>query len=178
MSITPDLDLEENVTISPIPGSNVTYSTGYLLNGGSKNMTVNGSGTTQTFEFAPTSGVMCYLESMSMFIHDNGSVSPNKFGNVTALSNGLQIQVKANGSTTELMNMQDNIDIVTLFGSFNSLDASSGFYNGEKTLEVVWKPAAPIKLDGDNSDFVRANVRDNLSSLLNLRIAYLHWMLV
>lgn len=173
--ITPDLDLEDNVTINPVPGSSVYYETGYLLDGGSKEMAVNGSGTAAEYEYAPTAGQVHYLESLSLFINDNGSITPGKFGNLSALSNGLMIEVKTNGTTVELMNMQDNMDITLLFGSFNSLDASTGYFNGEKTLEVNWKPNNPIKLNGDDSDFVRATVRDNLSQLTYLRIAHLHW---
>lgn len=146
----------------------------YLTNGGSKNMNVDGTlGTPVIFSVAPTSGLTYFIESISFFINDTGTMDYTDFGAIAgALTNGILFRVISKGTTYNIVNITDNIDIAMTFKS-DSLAGngatSVGFFNdtdffiGELTFEN------PIILQNSTSDQIEAQIRDSLSGINNLR---------
>jgi hypothetical protein len=146
----------------------------YLTNGGSKNMNVDGtSGSPITFSVAPTSGLTYFVESISFFISDFGTMDYTDFGAITgALTNGVLIRAKSKGTTYTVATLQDNIDIAMVFRAdalAGGGATSVGFFNDTDFFVGELRFANPIILRNSDSDQIDAQVRDSLSGLDHLR---------
>lgn len=164
----------DDVRINPKWAVDVIHRKVRLLNGAAFNMNVNGSVTPAVFSFSPASNETWYLSGLSIFMNDNGTTTPGKFGDLAALTNGLQIQVNSKGVAQDLANMQDNIDLSTFFFENRLATGTSGIFESADVFigSMTFKPE--IILSG-TSDYIRARVRDNLSTVDFLRITAHLW---
>jgi hypothetical protein len=145
-----------------------------LLNGSSADMKVNGSVTPVNFSFSPAANEVWYLSALSILLNDNGTNSPNKFGDLAALTNGLQIQVNSKSVALDIANMKDNIDLSTFFMSNRAVSGTTGVFESADVFIGAMLFQPEMILSG-TSDYIRARVRDNLSTVDYLRITAHLW---
>lgn len=147
------------------------YLDNRLLNGGSKDMDVNGSSTAVNFDTAPGSGVEWEVESLTLLLVDPGTMDPGDFGSISnGLSNGLVIKVRSKGTEYTITTLTDNVDIGLTFthGGPETGSSTSGFLNEADIFIGLMKFDKRIILRGDDSDYIRVTVQDNLSGIDNL----------
>lgn len=138
----------------------------YVLNGGSNDMGIDGT-TPVTFSYAPPSGKNLRANRAIMYMESSGAMDSTKFGDLTALTNG--VQIKADSEV--LANWQDNVDILT--NMFDLTPAGETFGKLTRTLVGRWtftKDTSGLGLlvpDGQSFDMV---IRDNLAALLIFRM--------
>lgn len=166
-----ELDVNANVTSVP-DDDDYIYKHPFLLNGSNKSMDVDGSSTPVPFRFTPGAGEVWFVESLSLFIYDPGSMDLGDFGAIEgALTNGLQINIKSKGTVYEFVNLQDNTDISLSFigRSGSAGDESFGWLDSVDNFFGVCPFQKPMRLDGDQGDYIEYNVRDNLTALTDLQ---------
>lgn len=151
-----------------IVGSEVTYS--------NQNLNVNGSITPVTFTLrtgAPSIPSSVDINRMIIICETTGAVDLNKFGDLTALTNGLVFR-KQNGDVRNMFNIKKNADLVglaydfTVFQASNPVQGRNGFacrltFNGQDKMGV----AIRVLQNGN----IKMIVQDDLSALIELRIA-------
>lgn len=136
-----------------------------LLNGSTKNMTVSGtSGTPVDFTYAPASGQVVQVHALACLFIDGTTPSANKFGNSTALTNGLRVYAHVSGVDYEIATIKDNADISLTFPKHAIALSGSGFWNDADAFQGVAEFVAPIVLNGTNGDYIRVAVRDNITA--------------
>jgi hypothetical protein len=154
--------------IDPQWAVDVLHKSVFFLNGASDDMNVNGSVTPVSFSFTPSSGEIWYVDKVSIFLSDNDLNENDKFGKITALTNGLQLQIQSKGISLEIANIKDNIDMNLIFEN-NGVSSPSNVFAGI----IRFNPQ--IILLASNSDFIRFRVRDNLTSVNFLRASVSIW---
>lgn len=173
---------DDGVADDPEPAKNVVYKDVKLKNGSNDSMDINGSSTPQNFDFAPGAGEVWYVEKMCIFLDDPGSMDRNDFGSINGggLNNGVQILIRTKGTEYEHANLQDNMDInfsfsktVGTYGEYNG-----GFWNEEDVYTGECYFTNPIKLDGDQSDYVRFRIRDNITGLDEMKVSLRLWRVI
>jgi len=164
-------DTEGNmfVRLNGIPVSSITPIDAFLKNGSSKAMNVNGSSTPVNFDFAPGQGEVWYLSKISSMLSDDGLTrhGPGDFGGLSSLTNGVEIRIKTEGAESVLATLQDNADFLQVFSDLNR-DYSEVF-SSQIALSGTRSFINPIKLDGDQGDFIRFRILDNLTGLTHFR---------
>lgn len=158
------------VKVDPRPLRNVIYRTTNLLNGTSKNMSVNGSGTPVNFQFVPTGSDIWFLESVGLFFIDPGTMDYNDFAGISgSLTNGLKLVIRSNGVEYEICNVVDNAQVVAFFNQYTSLGkSSSGIIDEDDSYTGHMKFDVPIKLNAATGDYVRFQVRDSFTSITGI----------
>ncbi len=151
-----------------------------LKNGSSKAMNVNGSSVNQAFSYAPISGQVA-ITGISIILQDDGATNLNKFGAITALTNGISIGVTIASTGKSITTIKDNSDLFTRFeisqiGSSAVLSILSvitplGFGDTVDSFQGFMGFNPPIILDQANSDAIGAVVRDNLTNIDMLEMA-------
>jgi hypothetical protein len=146
----------------------------HLKNAGSKLMNVNGTlAVPIKFTLAPTAGLTYFVESLSLFLVDIGTMDYGDFGSIAgALANGLLVSVKSKGTIYPICNIVDNIDL-TLFFKADPVTgvggASTGFLNDGDYFVGTVDFNNPIIIQNSTADEIYAEVRDSLSALDHLR---------
>ena len=161
----------------PRPSPNVCYEHHYLMDGSNKSMDVDGSGTAVVFDYEPGTGEVRYLEDLILFGKDRGDGKGSGFFARSQLSNGLLIEFKCQGATTTIANLKHNDEIqinfpihpFTMHNPSGKWQKDSIVYQGIQHFDV------PVCFDGDQSDFIKATVRDNLNGLDELFILARVW---
>lgn len=161
--------MKERGNRSPVPSvPSKGYFSKYLLNGSSRDMSVNGS-TPVNFDIeVPAGEVWLFYRSFIFMEHGAVALSPDKFGTLDALSNGVQFGVlPLGGSFSVYENWTTNHEIVmTCYDHQNGLKgAGTLFWRWSQNLDV----GGPILLNG--GDKVRGIVRDNIAALDSLEIS-------
>lgn len=150
-----------------------------LLNGAAKSMNVNGFITPQTFSYSPGMGNTAAISGVTVLLRDEGTASFDKFGAITALSNGLLLQVTINGNTRTLSTIKDNGDFCTRFHfnqfgngavlSLLSIVTPEGFGNSNNVF-IGFMEFQNIMILND-TDSISVIIQDNLSAVDNLQMA-------
>lgn len=136
--------------------------------GGSVEMAVDGSSTAVNFELAPGATEVFRVESIAFVVKLASAADFDKFGDLTALGNGLLVQT-IDSDDSEIVDLlggqaiKENFDLL----SVGSLALKSGA--GSDGLQAVITPAVPIRLDGAASELLRVTVQDNLTGLTRFR---------
>jgi hypothetical protein len=163
-------------SLSPVFADRVIYKIAPFLNGASRNLNVNGSGTPVEFTFTPASGETWYLEALNILVRASSTPDPDEFGNVgSRLTNGMQILVKSNGTEYEIANLQDNTDISTWFNNPGMSMGMGGWLNSEDSFFGTMIFNVPLLLANSTGDYVKIKVRDNLSGVNHLFASYKVW---
>ena len=136
--------------------------------GGSEDMTVNGSVTPVSFRFAPPAGEIWYVVNTTFLIDDTGINSLTRFGALNSLTNGVLFRTSINGTVYLMATLQENQDLLGEFPD-HTLSPSGLFTNllaGGVEFEI------PIKLVGDDGDYIEFLVQDNLTQIVNFYCHY------
>jgi hypothetical protein len=164
--------------ISPVPSTTIIYFDTRLYNGSSELMNVNGSVTPVNFDFTPASGETWYLDSITLFLQDNGVTSPTSFGAITELTNGLEFRVKSNGTEYLISSCKNNMHLSLHFKEDQFVPGTTGLFETADIFTGRANFKNPIILKNSTSDFVRMRVRDNLSGLDQLRTVVRLWRVI
>lgn len=136
-----------------------------LLNGGSNNMAVNGSITPVTFSYTSPAGFNFEAVRMMLYIEAQTAFSPDEFGDIATLANGVQINAAGSGVT----NWKNNVDVVIEMYDFSR----NAFGKSDKLLVTRWtftrdtNGKTLLMLDGQSFDAV---IQDDLSGLVIFRM--------
>ena len=150
-----------------------------LLNSGAKAMNVNGSVTPQTFSYSPGNGSTVAIAGITILFKDEGTTSFDKFGAITALTNGVVMQVTLSDNTTAMTTVKDNADLCTRFHanqfgsgailSLLSIATPEGFGNSNNVFVGFMEFPNPIVLT--NTDSISVIIQDNLSNIDFMQMA-------
>lgn len=140
-------------------------------NGGSNDMAVNGSVTPVVFELAPLPGENWFVERITVIMRDSGNLGLGDFGSGAALTNGLLIEFSSQGSIINAPVVKTNQDLLDGSDIFNTISQ----FSGSNILVYLFIFREPIALDGDQGDFIRFTVRDNLTGIQILSAALKKW---
>lgn len=151
----------------------------YLLDGSTKGMNVDGSGTPVEYEFAPGGSDVFFVYAISLFILDPGSTRFDKFGAISALSTGLELKLKTDGGAETLIaTIQDNTDLNLMFPRDPStgIDDDDGWMNESDWYKGthIFEPTV-LKIDGAQSDTIKVIVNDDLTDIKALRVLVHAW---
>lgn len=147
-------------TINPFPGSSFSS---YLLNGSSHEMAVDGSVTPVELIASPPSGKIWYIHSVTIVIED-GAMNFNKYGGLSALTNGVDFLLKSNGIA------ERNIANVARNGDYYQF-VDQLIFDSSTTDILVGKILLPLnygtthKLTYSNTEYIKTVVNDNLTGL-------------
>jgi len=138
--------------------------------GGSSEMAVNGSGTPVVFEWNPGSndvdGLALALAAEDATIHFG-----DKFMGISALANGVLVEVKAGDVTHTLHNIKRTREIAQ-----NAVPGSLQVYSATPDILVARTSLAGLNFKKSGTyvtdDYVRVTIRDNLSLLDHMSILF------
>lgn len=151
-----------------------------LLNSGSKNMNVDGSSVNKVFSYSPGNGNSTQIIGLSCTLRDEGTTSLNKFGAITALTNGLLIQATVSGVTTTIATIKDNADLSNIF-HYNQYGNSSvlsllgivtpqGFGNSNNVFVGHFDIELKQSILLTDTDSISVTIQDNLSGIDTLQV--------
>lgn len=145
----------------PVVASNIVRQK--CKNGGSPDLLVDGSGSDIEFMFdADPTDHLAIQEIRFVFVAEALKTEGDKFGDKDDLSNGVLLEIRSGGVTTELANIQTTED----FLSFYSPGGITFEQNGSKDFLVAgFYLGGAIQLKAGTSDFVKVTIRDDLSDL-------------
>lgn len=161
-------DAQGNLIISRKPIQPVYVFKDLTRGNGSRNMNVSASlASPIDFDFRPPLGEVWELEKLVFGLDDVGLTDMGLFGGISSLTNGILISVKTKGQVYVIGNMRDNVDIAMMFpgqslGQSGVLDTADGMYGALAFNDQ-------IHLIGDNNDYIRLTVRDNVSGINIMR---------
>jgi len=144
----------------------------YLDTNGDGTGTKNAVGDYSTptdFYIAPPAGTAYSIERLIVHIEDNGTLSPDKYGALTALSNGIDVEMLRGAAV--LCDFNDGLPI-THNGDWgrNSYDWSeSSFGAGNNIVQVrltFSKTGSALYLNGNLGDKLVIRMNDNLTGLV------------
>jgi len=140
-----------------------------------KAMNVDGSTTTQHFDFVPGSGETWYIEEITIFIIDQGPTTATNFGAISALTNGCILLITSSGIDYTIFNdLKNNTDFLLYFGNYPYVTPVVGFMEQSDTYKGTLQFNYPAQISG-TGDKVRFSVRDNLSSIDNFQMSVKMW---
>jgi hypothetical protein len=141
----------------------------YLKRSGSKNLVVNASlGSPQDFDYSPATATE-YVTAVALFLLDTGAGTADKFGVLTALTNGCQVSIRSKGTAYDLHDdpIKNNEDLLHFGTGRSSMTAptAGGLFSSDDWLMAVFEFSKPIKIQQSTSDYVRIRIRDNLTGI-------------
>lgn len=144
---------------------------------GSSDMRVNGSSTAVEFWVPANANYDLYISNISFVIAD-ASATLNSFGNITALTNGCDVEYFADGSTTTIGTaLKSNFDFVRLclgnppFGDgaaafrANNVQSTSEGYLPVLDFKKVFGFTYGVRLRPGSADKLILRVNDNTSAV-------------
>lgn len=168
--------------ISVVPAEKLVHIPEYLENAGSREMDVDGDPTPVVFDFTPGAGEIWLLNKLAIVILDPGSMDKNDFGAIPGpLTNGVLLEIKANGITHTVFNFTDNLDVSHYFigaGGGGGDDSDTGWLDTLDQFRGCKTYGPPITLDGDQGDFIRVTVRDDIRALKTLCMLIHKWKVI
>lgn len=177
-------NVNANVTVQSgsvnpvVPADKIIYVPEILMNGSNASMNVDGSSVNVEFEWAVPASETWYVDQMKLIIIDAGSTDKDDFGAIAGgITNGLLIEVKANGSVYTYANVKTNIEIAHHFDGdlVSQGEDGTGFLDEDDLYLGIRTFNPPFTLTGSTGDFVKATVRDNLTALDELCISIDKW---
>ena len=146
---------------------------GFLQNGGSNEMNVDGSVTPVNFDLAPTAGLTYFVHGITLFLQDTGTMDYLDFGALPGpLANGVQVSSVVKGASYTVGNIQSNIDLSMYFkadANFGSGASDLGFFNDLDFFLGKMEFINPLILQQSTGDHLRITIRDDLTGLGYLR---------
>ena len=130
------------------------------------------TGSNHTFTIAPSTGEIMDVTRMMTFVRDTGIFAAEKYGYMTALTNGIEIRkADSTSSTGTLIDLTDSLPVKTNaeWGRLCYDATISEFGTGDEFLHARWtfaKFGAPIRLVGDNGEFFEVSFHDSCTGLV------------
>lgn len=155
----------------------VVYAEKYLENGGSDDMTVDGSTTSVDFVVGPPSGQIWVVTNLGITIRDNGANDDSKFGAILGgLTNGLLVSQDIDGTEYDVMAYKNNLDLANGFTTASHfVGVGTGFINDANLFTGNMNFSPGVKLIGADGDQIIGRVRDDLTGLNNLVMRITYW---
>lgn len=133
-----------------------------LKNGSSPDLLVDGSSTAVNFRFNADATDDIALSELRLVLGANSiHFDATKFGAVSSLTNGVQINVRAQSTTITIDTLKDNTDLLAL------VSPTSAFFNDTGPTSVVavgLSFGGQVVLDGGSSDYLEVKIQDDLTS--------------
>lgn len=131
-----------------------------LLNGGSDEMGVDGSGTPVEFVFnADTTNDIKLFSLRFVMVANVIRINPNRFGPFSALTNGVKVEVRTSSVTTQIGILNATVDFLDFHGpTTQPFDRS-----GSDDLMIIQHNFGGTKLVAGSGDFVKITIQDDLS---------------
>lgn len=142
-----------------------------LKDGASSDMAVDGT-TPVEFDYQVPAGERFDLERINIVITDT-NITNDKFGGITALTNGLTVEVIESDGTTLAFDftadkkIRTNTDFAFFAGSDTEI-FGSGLVDAVLVRWTISKAGAPLRLD--RQQYLRVTVSDNLTGLTSMGI--------
>jgi len=177
---------ELNVVVHPHPPKDEAehpipfrqYFTTDGTSAGSKDMLVNGSSTEQKFWIGSNSEYDTYINSVSVVIAD-ASATLNKFGNLTALSNGVKIEWVTNEFGTRIIAdaITTNFEFMRLAAGYpafgnttntfraNNVSGTSEAYIPHIDFKSIFGMSWGFRLRKKTTDQLVFTIRDDVSGM-------------
>lgn len=138
----------------------------FLLNGASSDMAVNGSVTPVVFQYQADATVDSWLDKI-IFVLEDEQIGFNTFGDLAALTTGLDIQITQNGVTSSIWDkVKTTYQAIKACNGEWDLISKINLNNDEGIVIVV--QLNNMKLAAGTTDKIFATVNDDLSDLTNL----------
>ncbi len=158
-------DLAGRIDLTPFPG---LAFRGFVTNGGSSNLNVNGSVTPVEFTITPPVGKTWYIHNISLVLEDN-AINFTKFGGILALTNGVDFKVKQNGLLEELLtNIKNNGEFYTFANQV--LLESSAIDILVIQVNIKTNTGTTFKLINSTSDNFKVVINDDLTAINKFQI--------
>jgi hypothetical protein len=174
------------------PKSETLFATPYrsrlLSDGGSDDMTIDGSTVNVDFKVSAHPAADVYIRSISILIGDGGSPALNKFGALTALTNGVEICyvtqddgafVIHDGIKTNLEFIRLGVDTASVGTGADAFLADVSGGGTEKSymptidLQETFGLPFGLKLREGTTDYLTFKIKDDLTGLTTMNaIAY------
>lgn len=166
------LKVDAAFTQSPVPGEDVLWTSTHLkLNGtGTIEMDVNGATGQDIFSVLPGAGEVFYLHSVTILIIDPGNMLYSNFGSLGGLANGCDLRCQSKGVSHLMAHVENNMDLATEFPTDQLvLSTAAMFFTEDDVYSGSFTLPVPTILRGDDSDFIRMEINDNLVGLTFFR---------
>jgi hypothetical protein len=157
--------LDVNNASSPKKG---VFVSRHVFNSGESpthTMNVDGSSTPVVFSVGPASGKRWYITRLIMVLEDV-AMNWNKFGGITALTNGVSIDYDDTGSNINLLDIHD----IKTNQQFTHWAYDAEINSGSTdVLRVRWtfdKSGTALQMNNANSDTFNITVNDDLTGLI------------
>jgi hypothetical protein len=141
-----------------------------LTLGGSADMGIDGSLVApKEFAVRPNPGEVFVVYHIPLvLVHAASAMSPDKFGGITALPNGLELCMKQGGVQKSICTLKNNLDIASCFfggqlGTGNP--ATAGFFDTPDFIVGRHVFPYPVFLEADKGDSICFKVQDALSGV-------------
>ena len=155
-----DNALDVNALPNPRPGKGFAV---FLKNGGSNDLVVDGSSTPVTFSAAPGTGKKWYIHSISILFEDTG-INFNKFGGITALTNGVDLKITEGGESERLgLNAKKNSDFYEFATAVILQSAATDVLSIRSNIKI--SQGTTFELKDSLSENVKVVVNDNLTGI-------------
>jgi hypothetical protein len=119
------------------------------------------------YKYRPTEAYCAYLRRLTFVLCDDDVTDASKFGNLTALTNGLNIQIrKADGTVRKTLNGLDAIKTNAMLQSLGLTEITAGTID---TLQIDWDLVesfgGEIPVDGKTGEYLCVDINDNLNGI-------------
>lgn len=117
------------------------------------------------------------IPRISLVLVDPGIMSPENFGSIPALTDGLLIKTVVNGIESEITSLKDNLDILTCFtggqgqSGLPGAGADFGLFDTADWIGGTMHFPLPLRLEPNDRLFFE--VCDDLTGVQNIRAACL-----
>lgn len=159
-------------TSVPIQVGNLVFKD--ALNGANNNMAVNGSGTPVEFTIDADATADTIVNGLAFSALDGGIKIDTFLGQNSALTNGLLVQVKSEDVTFEFEPITSTQEFDSQFAWGDGRSYELIFASGNDSMVSRFGPTVPFLLKAQGTfatdDFIKVIVRDNLSSINQLRL--------
>lgn len=157
-------------SVTPATVDQLSYQ--LALNGGSEDMTVNGSVTPVTFSVDAIAGFEQIVTSIVFNAADNGFSMDKFLGENSALTNGIQIDVQSEESEFSMLPIKttQHFDSRFAFGAGRSWEVV--YASGADSLVARFTPPSPFILKPSGTyatdDYLNIVIQDNLTGISEL----------
>jgi len=150
-----------------VPNSTIIHALSELTNVTHGNdQTQDGSVTEIVYSTGPGAGEIWYITEINFQIADGGNAKITDWGGITnGLTNGLLIEQTINSTDYEMLNLKQNKNILEFFNEDTFAGGRSGFITNSNFFSGAIQFPQPVTLIGDDSDMIKATVRDDLTVL-------------
>ena len=157
-----DTDNNLMVSVANLPVNAASFLFEHMRYSGSNAMNVSATlAAPKCFRYTNTSATVDAYVTKIVIVGLDVNIGTNKFYAEPILANGIQYNVKTNGTTATLSTFKQNEDLVAFSDSFYLNTTPS-----PNAQDFWFSYEQPLKLGKGNNDYVELCVRDNLTGLV------------